>query len=59
MRLQILLTNHNWIELNDVAHFIYGNQELTYTQNEKIYTLNNVVTFSSSDSTDAEDYKHD
>lgn len=52
MKLQILLTDHNFIELDNVAHFIYGNGELDYIQNDKIYKITNVVTFSSNDEED-------
>lgn len=46
MKLLVALKDHQMIGFKNVQNVIYGNEEITYMQDSKIYTIKNVATFS-------------
>lgn len=45
MKLIVGLKDHKMIEFSGVQNIIYGNEEITYMQNSKIFVIKNVATF--------------
>ena len=45
MRLVVAFKDHKMVEFENVQNIIYGNEEITYMQNCKIYTIKNIATF--------------
>lgn len=45
MKLIVGFKDHRMIELNDIQHIIYGVEEITYMQGNKIFTIKDVATF--------------
>lgn len=46
MKLIVAFKDHQMIEFKNVQNAIYGNEEITYMLDGKIYTIKDVATFS-------------